>query len=215
MAHKVNPKAFRIGPVYTWNSRWFASDTLYKKYVAQDMVLRDYLMIQLKPAGIAQIDIERSINKVDITLFVSKPGMAIGRGGSGLEIIKKQVDNLLKKNSDPKDKLKFEIKVEPIKSMNLNSYLVGTYIADQLIRRVPHKSVANKAMSRTMSSGAKGIKVVIGGRINGAEISRRERFQQGTVPLSTIRERIDFASVPALTKSGYIGVKVWICTQGE
>ena len=99
MAHKVNPKAFRIGPVYTWNSRWFASDTLYKKYVAQDMVLRDYLMIQLKPAGIAQIDIERSINKVDITLFVSKPGMAIGRGGSGLEIIKKQVDNLLKKNS--------------------------------------------------------------------------------------------------------------------
>lgn len=215
MAHKVNPKAFRIGPVYTWNSRWFANDTLYKKYVAQDMVLRDYLMIQLKPAGIAQIDIERSINKIDVTLFVSKPGMAIGRGGSGLEIIKKQVDNLLKKNSDPKDKLKFEIKVEPIKSMNLNAYLVGTYIADQLIRRVPHKSVVNQAMSRTMSSGAKGIKVVIGGRINGAEISRRERFQQGTVPLSTIRERIDFASVPALTKSGYIGVKVWICTQGE
>lgn len=211
MGHKVNPKAFRIGPVYTWNSRWFANDTLYRKYVAQDMILRNYLMKQLKLSGIAQIDIERSINKIDITLFVSKPGMAIGRGGSGLEVIKKQTAALIKKRTDPSDKLKFEIKVEPIKSINLNAHLVATYIADQLIRRVPHKSVVNQSMSRVMSSGARGVKVLVAGRINGAEISRRERFQQGTVPLSTIREKIDYASVPALTKSGYIGIKVWIC----
>lgn len=213
MGHKVNPKAYRIGPVYTWNSRWFANDTQYRKYVREDIALRDYLMKQLKTAGIAQVDIERSINKIDITLFVSKPGMAIGRGGSGLELLKKQTAQLLKKYREIGDKLKFEIKVEPIKSMNLNAHLVGTYIADQLIKRVPHKSVVNQAMSRVMSSGARGIKVLVGGRINGAEIARRERFQQGTVPMSTIREKIDYASTPALTKSGYIGVKVWICTQ--
>lgn len=212
MGHKVNPKAYRIGPVYTWNSRWFANDTQYRKYVAQDIMLRDFLMKQLKSAGVAQVDIERSINKIDITILVSKPGMAIGRGGAGLELIKKQVSNLLKKRSNGEDKLKFEIKVEPIKSINLNAHLVATHIADQLIKRVPHKSAVNQAMNRVISSGARGVKVLVAGRINGAEISRRERFQQGTVPLSTIREKIDFASVPALTKSGYIGVKVWICT---
>lgn len=213
MGHKTNPKAFRIGPVYGWNSRWFASGQDYRDYIAQDLVLRKNLMIRLKPAGISQIDIERSINKIDITLFVSKPGVAIGRGGSGLEDIKKYINSLLKKDS--KDKLKFELKVEPVKSINLNAYLVGTHIADQLIKRMPHKSISNKVMSNVMAAGAKGVRILLSGRIGGAEISRRERFQMGTVPLSTIREKIDYASVPALTKSGYIGVKVWICHKEE
>lgn len=213
MGHKVNAKAFRIGPVYGWNSRWFADSQDYKDYIAQDLVLRKNLMVRLKPAGISQIDIERSINKIDITLFVSKPGVAIGRGGSGLEEIKKYINSLLKKEA--KDKLKFELKVEPVKSINLNAYLVGTHIADQLIRRMPHKSVVNKVMSNVIASGAKGVRILLSGRIGGAEISRRERFQMGTVPLSTIRERIDFAAVPALTKSGYIGIKVWICLKEE
>lgn len=213
MGHKVNAKLFRIGPVYGWNSRWFANGQDYRDYIAQDSVLRKNLMIRLKPAGISQIDIERSINKIDITLFVSKPGVAIGRGGSGLEEIKKYINSLLKK--DTKDKLKFELKVEPVKSINLNAYLVGTHIADQLIKRMPHKSVVNKVMSNVMASGAKGVRILLSGRIGGAEISRRERFQMGTVPLSTIRERIDFAAVPALTKSGYIGIKVWICLKEE
>lgn len=213
MGHKTNPKAFRIGPVYGWNSRWFASGQNYRDYIAQDLVLRKNLMIRLKPAGISQIDIERSINKIDITLFVSKPGVAIGRGGSGLEDIKKYINSFLKKDS--KDKLKFELKVEPVKSINLNAYLVGTHIADQLIKRMPHKSISNKVMSNVMAAGAKGVRILLSGRIGGAEISRRERFQMGTVPLSTIREKIDYASVPALTKSGYIGVKVWICHKEE
>lgn len=209
MGQKVNPKVFRLGPVYTWNSRWFADDRLYKEYIAQDLILRESLMKKLKPAGLAQVDIERSINKIDITLYVSKPGVAIGRGGSGLEEIKKYIGGLLKKDS--KDKLKFEIKVEPVKNVNLNAYLVASYIADQLVRRLPHKSVVNKVMSNVMMAGAKGVRILLSGRIGGAEISRRERFQMGTVPLSTIREKVDFAHVPALTKSGYIGVKVWIC----
>lgn len=209
MAHKVNPKAFRIGPVYNWDSRWFANQVNYKDFIAQDLLLRDKLMKKLKMAGIAKIDIERSINKVDITLFVSKPGIAIGRGGTGLEDIKKYINGILKNKIN--SKLKFELKVEPIKSINLNAYLVATHIADQLIKRMPHKSVSNQAMSRVMSAGAKGVKILLSGRIGGAEISRREKFKTGSVPLSTIREKIDYASVPALTKSGYIGVKVWIC----
>lgn len=216
MGHKVNPKAFRLGPVYSWNSRWFASLSLYRDYIAQDMNLRQNLMKKLKTAGIAQIDIERSINKIDLTLFVAKPGIAIGRGGSGLEEIKKYISDLLKTSSKDGSKLKYDLKVEPVKNINLNAYLVATSIADQLVKRMSYKSVCNQTLSRVTTAGAKGIKILLSGRINGAEISRRERFQMGTVPLSTIREKIDFAAVPALTKSGYIGVKVWIClAEGE
>jgi small subunit ribosomal protein S3 len=104
-----------------------------------------------------------------------------------------------------------EVAVEPVKEPNLNSYLVAVNICDQLIKRMPYKRVCNMAIERAITSGAKGIKILLSGRINGAEIHRREKFQQGTVPLSTIRENIDYSIVPALTKSGYIGVKVWIC----
>ncbi len=213
MGQKVNPKTFRLGPVYSWVSRWYADDEDYQKYTVEDFLLRQGLMQKLKPAGIAQIDIEWSINKIDITLHVAKPGMAIGRGGSGLEEIKKYINSLLKK--EPKDKLKIELKIEPVKNINLNAYLVATYIADQLVKRMPYKAVVNKVMSNVMNAGAKGVRVLLSGRIGGAEISRRERFQIGTVPLSTIREKVDFAAVPALTKSGYIGVKVWICLKEE
>lgn len=215
MGHKVNPKVFRLGPVYNWSSRWFASLSQYREYIGQDLLIRENLMKKLKPAGIAQIDIERSINKIDITLFVAKPGIAIGRGGSGLEEIKVYISKLIKNSSKDSSKLKFELKVEPVKNINLNAYLVASLIADQLVRRMPHKSICNQAMIRVLSAGAKGIKILLSGRIAGAEISRRERFQTGTVPLSTIREKIDFAAVPALTKSGYIGVKVWICVKEE
>lgn len=215
MGQKVNPKVFRIGPLYNWSSRWFESNRDYSKYVAQDLLLREKLMQKLKPAGIAQIDIERSINKLDITIFVSKPGIAIGRGGGGLDELKKYITNLLQKDGKDDKKLKFELKVEPVKNINLNAYLVATSIADNLARRMSYKSVVNKSMSRVMTGGAKGIRVLLSGRIAGAEISRRNRFQMGSVPLSTIRERIDFVSVPSLTKSGYIGVKVWICLGEE
>ena len=107
--------------------------------------------------------------------------------------------------------VKVDIAVEPVKEPNLNATLVATNIADQLVRRMPHKRVCNQAVERAISAGAKGVRIRLSGRINGAEIARREKFQSGTIPLSTIREDIDFAIVPALTKSGYIGVKVWIC----
>jgi small subunit ribosomal protein S3 len=218
MGHKVNPKGYRLGPLYTWSSLWFADDRQYKHLLLLDIKLRKALMLKLKNAGIANIELERSINKLKIILHVSRPGVVIGRGGSGLEDLKKYIENLLLRNDvlkrpDEKTeqgKLKIEVSVEPVKDPNLNAYLVATNIADQIAKRLPHKRVCLQALDRVTSSGAQGVKIILAGRISGAEIARREKFQTGSVPLSTIREEIDYASVPSLTKSGYVGVKVWI-----
>lgn len=215
MGQKIHPKGFRIGTVFNWTSRWYADSRLYKHLLLADVTLRRELFIKLKSAGIATVEIERSINKVKVTLHVSRPGVVIGRGGSGLEILKKFVEkflaNTIKTQRDVRSAVKVDVAVEPVKEPNLNAYLVGTAIADQLIRRMPHKRICNQTVDRVLAAGAKGVRIILSGRINGAEIARRERYQSGTVPLSTIREDIDFAAVPALTKSGYIGVKVWIC----
>ncbi len=220
MGQKINPKGFRIGVVFPWVSRWFAGKRQYKDFLYTDVKLRAALQNRLKNAGLAQIDIERSINKVKITIHVSRPGVVIGRGGSGLEETKKFIESFLARQSLVKHpylaksvemKLKVEIAVEPVKEPNLNAFLVATTIADQLVKRLPPKRICNQAIERVMTAGAGGVKVLLAGRINGAEISRREKYAAGTVPLSTIREEVDFATVPSLTKSGYIGVKVWIC----
>lgn len=210
MGHKVNPKVFRLGSVYNWDSRWF-DDKNYDVTLLEDYTLRKAITERLKMAGVSLIEIERSINSIRITAYVSKPGIVIGRGGAGLEELKKFLVSLLLKTEKGKKNLpKMDIRVEPIKEPNLDAYLVAKNISDQLARRMPHKRIMGQAVERAMSSGAKGIRVVLAGRIGGAEIGRREKLQQGTVPLSTIREHISFASVPSLTKKGYIGVKVWI-----
>lgn len=206
MGQKIHPRGFRLGQTYTWSSRWFATGKQYKEFLRQDLKLREDLFRKLKLAGLAQVDIERSINKVGVTLFVAKPGMVIGRGGSGLEELKKFIEQFF---TDPK--LKIEVTVEPVKEPNLNARLVATNIADQLARRMPHKRVCNQAVARVLAAGARGVRIRLGGRIGGAEIARREKYQAGTIPLSTIREEVDYASVPSLTRSGYVGVKVWIC----
>ncbi|MDP1721910.1 MAG: 30S ribosomal protein S3 [Candidatus Gottesmanbacteria bacterium] len=215
MGQKINPRGFRIGPVFNWSSRWYADSRTYSTLLLADVALRRQLGVKLKSAGLALVEIERSINKVKVTVHVSRPGVVIGRGGSGLEILKKFVEDLLSKRLKTvvgkAQVVKVDIAVEPVKEPNLNATLVATNIADQLVRRMPHKRVCNQAVERAISAGAKGVRIRLSGRINGAEIARREKFQSGTIPLSTIREDIDFAIVPALTKSGYIGVKVWIC----
>lgn len=224
MGQKINPRGFRLGLVFTWGSRWFATGRNYRQLLFADIKLREALMSKLKSAGIAQVEIERSINKVKITLHVSRPGVVIGRGGSGMEELKKFIESFLAKSlafRDPylpaaprqsqQPRFKVEVGVEPVKEPSLNAFLVATSIADQLAKRLPHRRVGNQAVERIMTAGAKGVRIVLSGRIAGAEIARREKFQAGTVPLSTLREEVDFAAVPSLTKSGYIGVKVWIC----
>jgi small subunit ribosomal protein S3 len=210
MGQKVNPHVIRLGTVHTWSSRWF-NERDYKGVVIEDYGLRTMLMQRLKPAGISRVEIERSINSLKIIIYVSRPGIVIGRGGTGLEDLKKRILAFfvtLKK--DKKAMPKLDIRVEPVKEPNLDAYLVAINIGDQLARRLPFKRVLAATAERVMGSGARGVKILLTGRIGGAEIARREKIHLGTVPLSTIRAEIGYAQVPTLTKKGYIGVKVWI-----
>lgn len=211
MGQKIHPLGFRLGPLYTWSSRWYADSKNYSKFLREDVALRKSLFARLKSAGLAQVEIERSINKMKIILHVSRPGVVIGRGGTGLEEVKKFIHALVESSVKKGDaQTKIEIIVEPVKDPNLNAFLVATNIADQLVKRMPHKRVCISTLDRVMSSGARGVKILLAGRIAGAEISRKEKYKAGSIPLSTIRETVDYAEVPSLTKSGYIGVKVWI-----
>ncbi len=212
MGNKIHPIGFRLGPVYTWTSRWFANKKRYPTLLLEDVKLRRALMARLKIAGIARVEIERSINRVGLTLFVSRPGVVIGRGGTGMEDLKKYIlTNLLKIKTDEKNAPKVDIKVEPVKEPNLDAYLVGQSIADALAKRLPAKRVLKQAIEKVMTAGAKGVRIRLGGRIGGAEIARVEHEQAGIVPLSSVKEKIDFATVAAYTRSGYVGIKVWIC----
>lgn len=166
-------------------------------------------MKKLKNCGVSRIEIERSINRIDITIHVSRPGMVIGRGGEGIEALKKFVNQILRIKGGDKNK-KVEVKIEGIKEPNLDAHLVAQNIAEALVKRMPFKRLMNQAIERSMSSGAKGIKIVLAGRVGGAEIHRTVKEIAGTIPLSTIRAKIDFAAIPSLTRSGYVGVKVWI-----
>ncbi|HZJ18236.1 MAG TPA: 30S ribosomal protein S3 [Patescibacteria group bacterium] len=209
MGQKVNPNLFRLGPVYGWSSRWY-DEKHYKETLLEDYKLRNALMKKLMNAGISSVEIERSINSIKVIAYVSRPGMVIGRAGSGLEDLKEFLYKILKISKEERNVKKLDIRVEPIKEPNLDAYLVAKNISDQLIRRLPYRRVMAQTVERVMNSGAKGIRVVLSGRIGGAEIGRVQKLQKGKVPLSTIREHIIFASVPALTKKGYVGVKVWI-----
>ncbi|QQG40931.1 MAG: 30S ribosomal protein S3 [Candidatus Levyibacteriota bacterium] len=210
MGQKVNPLALRLGPVFDWSSHWFENKR-YKEVLMQDYTIRKALLQRLKNAGVAKIVIDRSINSIKITAFVSRPGMVIGRAGTGLEDLKKFLLTVMRTfDKSKKNAPKLDIRVEPVKEPNLDAFLMATTIADQLAKRLSYKRVMLATAEKVMNAGAKGVRIILSGRIAGAEISRREKIQRGTVPLSTIREHVYFASVPSLTKKGYIGVKVWI-----
>lgn len=210
MGQKIHPVGFRMGISTTWQSRWFAKGSKYRDFVAEDLRIRELLLKKLKSAGVANVEIERAVNKLKIVIYVSRPGVLIGRGGSGLTELKKFLMKELKIKNDNG----LEIAPMELKSADLVSYLVAQSIAEQLARRLPAQRVMNQAVDRVMRSGAKGVRIVLSGRIGGAEIARREWKSQGTMPLHTLRADIDFAIYPALTKSGYVGVKVWI-NKGE
>ncbi len=210
MGQKVNPIGLRLGIIYNWKSRWYFSDKKrYRSTLISDIKIRDGIMKKFSFAGVTQVEIERAINKVTLIIYSVKPGMIIGRGGKGLEEVKKFVEKEINKEKKGK-KVKLDIRIEPVKKPYLNAYYVAKMISDKLVRNFPHRAVVHRAMDKVMEVGAKGVKVQLSGRIAGAEIGRTEKYFQGTVSTSTIREEIDYASVPALTKSGYVGVKVWI-----
>lgn len=216
MGQKINPNGFRMGTFLPWKSRWFADDKKYKDYLYEDIKIRDFLMNKLRLAGITKVEIERLPKSMVIIMTVSRPGIVIGRGGSGLEEIKKHIAQVIKKvrGSTPKD-LKVDLQVNEVKNPEISAHLVASRIASDLERRMPHRRVVNKSMERVMQAGAEGIRIVLSGRIGGAEISRVEKYQTGSVPTQTLRERIDYAQVPALQKRGYVGVKVYIHKKEE
>src|SRR3990172_9491934 len=210
MGQKINPIGIRVGEFIPWKSRWFA-DKIYKDYLVEDIKIRRDLMDRLKLAGITSVEIERLPKSMTITMTVSRPGVVIGRGGTGIEDVKKFILGIINevRQKNIKD-LKIDIRINEVKNPELSAHLVAGRIAGELERRIPHRRVVQKALERVMASGALGAKVVLAGRINGAEISRVEKYHMGSVPAQTLRESIDYSQVPALLKRGYVGVKVWI-----
>ncbi|MEK7100268.1 MAG: 30S ribosomal protein S3 [Patescibacteria group bacterium] len=211
MGQKVNPIGFRVGRTIGWKSRWFSNNVDFKGILLEDFAVRKELMKRLSVAGIVNVEIERQPKSIVIIVTVSRPGVVIGRGGSGIEDLKKFVVSILNSGKITKtDSIKIDLKVNEVKNYDLSAYLVAERIAQDLEKRIPHRRSVTKAMERVMMARGGGIKVVLSGRINGAEIARVEKFHQGSVPTQTLREDIDYAERPALTKRGYVGVKVWI-----
>lgn len=211
MGQKVHPKALRLGILQTWDSRWLFSDKkTFKETLLKDFNLRKKIFERFEFASVTRVEIERAINKITLIIHAVKPGVIIGRGGKGLEEVKKILMKEGGLKETKKEKVKIDIKIEPVKKPLLNAYYVASEIARKLEKNLPYRILVHQMMDRVMEAGAKGVKIQLGGRIAGATISRREKYFQGTIPLSTIREDIDYAKHAALTKSGYIGVKVWI-----
>ncbi|KKR86179.1 MAG: 30S ribosomal protein S3 [Candidatus Woesebacteria bacterium GW2011_GWB1_41_10] len=200
MGQKVNPIGIRT----------FVDSLSFKNFLLEDIKIRKALMAKLKLAGVTSVEIERLPKSMVVAIWVSRPGVVIGRGGSGIEEVKKDILKIIGVSNS-----KIDIKIQEVKNPELSAHLVAERIVSELERRIPHRRVVQKTMERVMASGALGIKVAVGGRIGGAEISRVEKFHVGSVPSQTLREEIDYSQVPALLKRGYVGVKVWIHRKKE
>ena len=209
MGQKVNPTVARLALNKNWSSRWFASDNKkYKEMLLADVAIRKLIMIKLKLAGVSRVVIERPAGKINVTINVARPGMVIGRGGSGVEELRKIVEKEVGS--------KISLNVEEIRRPDLDAHLVARGIADQIERRYPPKRAMIQTVERVMRSGALGVKILTSGRIGGREIARKEKQSRGSIPTSTLRANIDFAKVDAKTATaGVTGVKVWIHKQEE
>ncbi|MFA5052418.1 MAG: 30S ribosomal protein S3 [Patescibacteria group bacterium] len=204
MGQKVHPKAFRLGVNTGWKSRWFAKKD-YAVLLEQDIRIRKFLYRKLREAGLANIEIERSGAELIVNIYTAKPGVVIGRGGQGAEDLKKEIK---KKFMEKKKNL--TLNIHEVDKIYLSAQLVCQGIIEQLEKRIPFRRAAKRAIEQVLQAGAKGVKVIIAGRLNGAEIARTEKFGNGSVPLHTLRADIDYARGAAFTTYGTVGVKVWI-----
>ncbi|PIS41638.1 MAG: 30S ribosomal protein S3 [Candidatus Kerfeldbacteria bacterium CG08_land_8_20_14_0_20_42_7] len=205
MGQKVHPYAFRIPILRTWSSRWFAKKD-YALLLKEDISIREYLKKKLKKSSVSDILIERSAETLNISIFTSKPGLVIGRGGGGIE----DLTNDLKKKFFASKKITLKIAIQEVTKPMLSAELVAQNMAEQLEKRIPFRRVLKTSLDQIMRGGALGAKVCVAGRLNGADIARTEKLHQGKVPLHTLRADIDYASVTAATTFGSLGIKVWI-----
>lgn len=205
MGQKVHPKVHRLAVIYPWDSRWFGRKNQYKHLLKQEVAVRAFLKKKLREAGLDALSIARSSNEVTLTARVAKPGIIIGRGGAGIEDLKKEIQT---KFFDKKTNVK--VQVLEVRQPSLSATIVGEQMVDEIQKRVAFRRVMKQAIERVMKAGAEGVKVSMAGRLNGAEIARRETLSEGKIPLQTLRADIDYAFTEAHTVYGKIGVKVWI-----
>ena len=203
MGQKVNPKGFRVGVIKEWDSKWYANKKDFSELLVEDHKIRQLVKKEVYDAGISDIEIERAVNNLKITIFTAKPGMVIGKGGSGIEELKKKIEKVAPGK-------RTIINVEEIKYQDLNAQLVAENIASALENRVAFRRAMKQPIQRTMRAGAKGIKTMVSGRLGGADMARSEGYSEGTIPLQTLRADIDYGFAEADTEYGKIGCKVWI-----
>ena len=202
MGQKVNPIGLRVGINRGWDSIWFAKKNEYGKFLIEDYKIRDYIKKNVINSGVSQVIIERTAKKCIVTIYTSRPGFVIGKKGSDVEKIKKNISKITSSE--------ISLNIKEIKKPELNAYLVAENIAQQLVKRIAYRKTMKRAIQSALRLGAKGIRVCLAGRLAGNEIARTEWLREGSVPLHTFRANLDYAEAEALTTYGLIGVKVWI-----
>lgn len=202
MGQKVNPIGLRVGVIRTWDSRWYAKGKTYFDNIHEDLKLRDYIKAKLKHAGVARIEIERAANKVKLILHTARPGVVIGKKGTGIDTLRADVQKLTKNE--------VFLSIQEVRKPDTDAQLVSETIAQQIEKRISWRRALKKAIAAAIKGGVRGIKVKIGGRLDGAEIARSEWYNEKSVPLHTLRADIDYGTYEALTAYGIIGIKVWI-----
>jgi len=202
MGQKVNPHGLRVGVIKDWDSKWYAEGENFSDYLVEDYNIRKFLKKKLYAAGVSKIEIERAAGRVKVTVYTAKPGVVIGKGGAEIEKLKGELAKLTDK--------KLIVDIKEIKKPDKDAQLVAENIALQLENRVSFRRAMKSVMSRSMKSGAKGIKTAVSGRLGGADMARTEFYSEGTIPLQTLRADIDYGFAEADTTYGKLGVKVWI-----
>jgi len=210
MAHKVHPKSFRIKGTEDWNIRGFYGKKM-PQYLEEDFLVKDFLRKKLIEASVANIQIEHSANKLNIIIETARPGLIIGRGGNGIDVLKTEVENKIRRKVKNYSKREIKIEIREVKNPWISSALVAQMAAQQIEKRIPFRQVLKKSIERVITNReAKGIRMEVSGRLNGIEIARREWLGQGRMPRNTIRADIDYAQDEAICTYGKIGIKVWI-----
>ena len=202
MGQKINPNGFRVGVIRPWSAKWYADKKHYAEYLNEDLRIRKYIEKRLADASVSTIEIERAANRVNVSIHTARPGMVIGKGGSEVEALRLELNKLTGK--------RVHINVVEIKKPDLDAHLVGENVAQQLENRIAFRRAMRGAMQRAMRAGAKGIKIQVAGRLNGADMSRVESYSDGTVPLHTLRADIDYSWDEARTTYGALGINTWI-----
>jgi len=203
MGQKVNPHGIRVGVIKSWDTQWYANKKDFSVYLYEDYKIREFIKKKYYTYGISKTTIERAQGKVVINIYTSKPGMLIGQKGAGVEQLKKELAKLVAGKA-------VSVNILEVKKPDMDAQLVAESVALQLEKRASFRRTMKQAMGRVMRCGAKGVKIMVSGRLDGAEIARSEHYHEGSIPLQTLRADIDYAEAEALTTFGIIGVKVWI-----